>query len=371
MAIPIEGTTVVVRCAQITPLIEAGRIVAPNNTCLQDDHLWRCSFMEDREAHVFLHILGREGLNVTQGPDPDAVVVTEYDQKTQPYCEWLAFGTWDKAVIAWLVGTQPERVVAREGWDPSVGSGLNRMSEEELKRDFVHESTKDGVEAYVHRETGKRIYLGRSQLSPERMFKEASAIVSKFAFDVGLEPLTGSAATEMLEAERKLETLVNDSPNWWAAWWMLGKARQRRGRLEAGREAYRKAAEASGNHITCLRELGGICLELGDFAEAVDVATRAVVIEPDNHELIGNQAISFLLADRISEAAKAIDTAVRLNPQDTVNRNVEILIRQVVAGERERPRTLQEAMRPPTRKRKLKKMDPDMKQEQRPWWKFW
>jgi hypothetical protein len=183
MAIPIEGTTVVVRLAVIAPLLASGKISAPNDTGLQDDHLWRCSFMEDQEAEVFMRILGREGLNVSQGPDPDAVMVTEYDQKTQPYCEWLTFGTWDKAVIAWLAGTKPDKVVARETWNPSVGSGLTRRSKQDLERDYIHEDTSDGVDTYVHRMTGERIYLGRSQLSPDRMFKEASEIIRKYAFD--------------------------------------------------------------------------------------------------------------------------------------------------------------------------------------------
>lgn len=366
MAIPIEGTTVVVRLPLITPLIKDGKIVAPNATCLQDEHLWRCSFMEDREAHVFLGLLGKEGLNVTQGPDPDAVIVNEYDQKMHPYCEWLSLGAWEKAVIAWKSGTMPEKVVAREGWNPSVGSNLSRLSEEELKRDYVHESAKDGVDAYVHRVTGVRIYLGRSNLSPERRFKEASEVVLKVGLAIGLEPLAGPAAQELLEAEKTLEALVSDYPAWWAVWWMLGKARQRRGRLESARDAYRKAVETSGNDIRCLRELGGVCLELGDFAEAVDASTKAIIVEPDNHELIANQAISFLLADRIPDAAKAIATAVRMSPQDKVNRHIERLVDQVVSGQRERPRTLQEAMSPePSKNLNYRKHG------QRPWWKFW
>jgi Tfp pilus assembly protein PilF len=370
MAIPIEGTTVVVKLALIAPLLETGKVTVPNGTGLQDDHLWRCCFMEDREAEVFLRILAREGLNVTQGPDPDAVMVTEYEQNPKPYCEWLTFAKWDKAVIAWLVGTTPEKVVAREGWNPSVGSGLTRRSEADLERDYVREGTKDGIDTYVHRVTGERIYLGRTELSPERMFQEASEVIRKHAFDVGLAPLNGPAAHELLEAEKKLEALVSDNPAWWGAWWMLGKARQRGGRLEAGRDAYRKAVEASGDAVTCLRELGGICLELGDFSEAVEVSTKAVIAEPGDHEIIANQAISFLLADRVPEAAKAIATAVRLNPDDKVNRNIELLIQQVMAGERERPRTLREAMRPAAKKRPVM-VEPTRESGQRPWWKFW
>ncbi len=81
-----------------------------------------------------------------------------------------------------------------------------------------------------------------------------------------------------------------------------------------------------------------------------------VIVEPDNHELIANQAISFLLADRIA-------TAVRMSPQDKVNRHIERLVDRVVSWQRERPRTLQEAMRPePSRNLNQRTRD------KRPWW---
>ncbi len=91
-----------------------------------------------------------------------------------------------------------------------------------------------------------------------------------------------------------------------------------------------------------------------------------VIVEPDNHELIANQAISFLLADRIPDAVKAIATAVRMSPQDKVNRHIERLVDRVVSEQRERPRTLQEAMRPePSRNLNQRTRD------KRPWWQFW
>lgn len=50
-------------------------------------------------------------MNVSQGPDSDAVLVNEFDHPIDPYCEWLTTGIWQKAVIAWRMGTRPESVV--------------------------------------------------------------------------------------------------------------------------------------------------------------------------------------------------------------------------------------------------------------------
>nr|MBA3684839.1 hypothetical protein [Planctomycetota bacterium] len=103
--------------------------------------------------------------------------------------------------------------------------------------------------------------------------------------------------------------------------------------------------EHSAGDVRCLRELGGVCLALGHGDEAVSVATRAVTLTPDDPEMLGNLAISFLIAGQLPQAETAIQAALRAAPGDQVNRNVEGLIRAVRVGERERPRDLGEAMR--------------------------
>jgi hypothetical protein len=124
MAIPIEGYSIVAQTARIQRLLDDHAFAIPNSTALGDDHIWSCSFMAQVDAEKFLQILADLGLNVSQGPDSDVVLVNEFDRSIDPYCEWLATGAWEKAVIAWKAGTRPESVVAREGWDPQVGSGL-------------------------------------------------------------------------------------------------------------------------------------------------------------------------------------------------------------------------------------------------------
>ena len=98
MAIPIEGYSVVVKKHRVQNYIDEGVIEAPNSRFLYDKDLWTCSFMAKADAEAFMKTLDKNGLNTTQGPESDAVLVTEFDQSIYPYCEWLNTGQWEKAV---------------------------------------------------------------------------------------------------------------------------------------------------------------------------------------------------------------------------------------------------------------------------------
>src|SRR5688500_11324603 len=124
MAVPIEGFSVVARIERIQRLLDDGAVQPPNATALSDAHVWKCSFMAKSDAEKFLQTLAKLGLNVSQGPDSDVVLATEFDRSVEPYCEWLRLAVWEKAVIGWKEGTRPETITARPGWDPKVGSGL-------------------------------------------------------------------------------------------------------------------------------------------------------------------------------------------------------------------------------------------------------
>ena len=88
MALTIEGFTVVAQRTRIQPLLDAGSIEAPNSTALHDEHIWKCSFMAEADARDFLRRLEKLGLNISHGPDSDAVLANEFDRSVDPYCEW-------------------------------------------------------------------------------------------------------------------------------------------------------------------------------------------------------------------------------------------------------------------------------------------
>ena len=90
------------------------------------------------------------------------------------------------------------------------------------------------------------------------------------------------------------------------------------------------------------RELGGVCLELGKFDEAVVIGEKAAALKPDDWETLGNLSITYLMAQRIDAARKAIASALKINPDDNVNQNLHALIESVANGQREQPMSMKD-----------------------------
>ncbi len=350
MAVPIEGFSVVAQFDRIQALLDGGLVEIPNGTALSDTHIWRCSFMAAADAEKFLRTLGGLGLNVSQGPDSDVVLVSEFDRSVEPYCEWLSTGVWEKAVIAWKAGTRPETVTARAGWDPKVGSGLVFHDPRSMHfLEFLR--LENNVEVFLNKKTGKEVYIGRTSTPVDALFKTASEIVRKHFVTAGEPVLSGTAAAEVSDAASMLEKVIKESPDWWNAQWFYGKSQVALGHPEVAYEAFRRAYQVEKNVEGILRELAGVCLELRRFDEAVSVAESAVSLDPGNVELLGNLALAFLLAGRLGPARKTIDAAARINPSDQINQTIARMLREVEEGKREQPKSLQDLTRPVRPKR--------------------
>lgn len=351
MAIPIEGFSVVARKERIQPLLDRDAIAIPNATALADAHLWKCSFMAMADAEKFSGALEKLGLNASRGPDPDVVIVAEFDRSVEPYCEWLKTGIWEKAVIAWLEGTDPRTVTAREGWDPKVGSGL-QFHDPSSMQSLVFLRLDDHVEVFLNQKTGKEVYIGRTSTPVDALFRTASEIIRKHFVTAGQPPLSGSQATEVAKASRMLEQVLAEVPDWWNAQWFYGKSKIALGNYESAYQAFSHAYLHEKNVECILRELAGVCLELGRFEEAVTVAEAALALDPANAELLGNLALAFILAGRTGHARKAVDAAVKLDPEDRINQTVSRIISEIEDGQREQPRSLRDLSKPAQPKRK-------------------
>lgn len=359
MALPIEGFSVVAQLDRIERLLAEGSVRPPNGTALADQHLWRCCFMAKRDAEIFLRTLAQLGLNVSQGPDSDVVIATEFDRTVEPYCEWLRLAVWEKAVIGWKEGTRPKTVTAREGWDPKVGSGLIFHDPAAMQfLEFVR--LENNVEVFRNKKTGREVYIGRTSTPVDALFTSASEVIRKNFLHPGQPALSGPAAEEVRKAVGMLERVIAEVPDWWNAQWFYGKGQMALGNHSAAHAAFRQAYRVEKNVEAILRELAGACLELRRFTEAVDVAQAAVALDPSNAEALGNLAVAFLLAGQLMPARKAIDAAIKLAPGDRINRTIDRVLREVETGSRAQPQSLQDLTRPlpPTWRRLLKRIWP-------------
>ena len=144
-----------------------------------------------------------------------------------------------------------------------------------------------------------------------------------------------------------------------------GKGQIPLGHAELAYQSLRRAYKLEKSDEAVPRELAGVCPELGKFDEAVSIAEQAVALNPKNGDLLGNLAIAYLLAGRLAESQKSIDGAIKVAPQDQINRHLHRIIREVADGKRPRPQTLAA----------LSSTEAKAKGQRRriwgKWWRFW
>lgn len=338
MAIALEGYVVVVKYAAIAQLLEERCVEIPNVNSLHDGDLWCCSFMNSHDCATFVGELHQLGLNTTDGPDSDVVVVNEFDKSVTPYCEWLEIGPFDKGTIAWLAGTQPESVVAPNGWDPAEGSRLQYGRPEDLE--FVR---LDGnVEVYRDTNTGQELYIGRTTVPVDALYQEACDVIMRHFVNPGDPQLYGDVAKAVEEAKEKLDIVISEAPESYGAFWFKGKALFGLGELEASYEAFQQAYEIEKSVDSIPREIGAVCMQMCKFEEAVAALEATAILVPDNVEVLGNLACAYLLAGDHEKAKKSVNSAMKIDRTDVVNAMLSMAIDEVMMGSRPQPKTLDE-----------------------------
>ena len=257
---------------------------------------------------------------------------------------------WEKAVIAWKEGSGPETVTAQQGWDPKVGSGLVFHDPSSMQfLEFLR--LENNVEVFLNKKTGQEVYIGRTSTPVDALFKSAAQIIRNHFVNPGEPPVSGAAAQEVSQAAGMLEKVIAEAPDWWNAQWFYGKSQIALGHYDIAYAAFRHAYRVEKKIEAILRELGGACLELRRFDEAVEIAQAAVTLDPGNAELLGNLAVAFLLAGQLVPARKAIDAAGQIDPNDRINKTISRVLGEVEAGSREQPKSLSDLSRPVQPKR--------------------
>ncbi len=340
MSITIEGFSVVAKRELVQPFLDDDRIVPPNRMFLGDDDIWRCSFMSNDDAGAFIKKLEVLGLNGTNGPNPDIVLVNEFNQEVYPYCEWLELGNYQKAIVAWKAGSDPEKLVAHEGFDPAVGSGLLFRDKTNL-HDLEFLRVEGNIEVYLDKQSGDEVYLGRTR-TPEALFQAACEAIRPHFKIPGEPPVTGEAADTVNLAVADLEKLIADYPEFSQAMFFCGKGYIALGQYGAAYRHFSKGYELEPKVEGYARELGGVCLELGKFDEAVVIGEKAAALKPDDCETLGNLSIIYLMAQRIEAARKSIQSALKIAPDDNVNLNLNALIESVASGQRDQPKSMKD-----------------------------
>lgn len=168
----------------------------------------------------------------------------------------------------------------------------------------------------------------------------------------GLIVLDGYRKKELKESEKlKLEESIKDfkkcleiNPDHWQSMVLMAKALQR---LERHQEAFEQLEFAFKleleNHIIPM-EASLEAMHLKDIEKAIFYSEESLKRKPNDFALLGNHAMNLLVAKKDQEAKETIEEAIKLQPNDSINKNVESIIKDVIAEKRKRP-TFEDAVR--------------------------
>ncbi|WP_423735529.1 SseB family protein [Chitinophaga caseinilytica] len=167
----------------------------------------------------------------------------------------------------------------------------------------------------------------------------------------GLIILAGNHAKKLEAAEtQQLEASVTDfkkcleiAPDHWQSMVLMAKSLQRLDRHVEALEQLETAFSIESDSHTIPMEATLEALYLDQLDKALYYSAAAMQRKPGDYILMGNHALNLLLAQKDDEASSLIVKAIGLQPDDPVNRNIEAIVRDVLAGKRARP-TFKELM---------------------------
>lgn len=357
MAIALEAWTVVARRSSIEQKVEGGLeqiLQISAAMAWHDEDLFAHSFMVEGDAFRFMEQLNQQGLEHKDTADPDLILFCCEDQSVEPWCEWFRHSPYAKAQIGWLEGSKPEKIYAPNNWSPDEEPKIQFHDREQFEKEYEWVEEKDGVETFQHRETGKKVYIGRTSQSPAERWGKAGKVIGEHLVAPGQKPLQGEPAEHVRAAVDELESMIAESNADWRCYFFAGKGQIALGDYAKARQWLETAMEQVDDVESVARELGGVCLVLGDGAKAVEVAQKAASLRPDDAESIGNLAVAYLVNGQQHEAEKTIQAALKLDPNDEINANVSKMVAEVRDGERPAPKNLRDLMTPRPKAKKAK-----------------
>lgn len=346
MAVLIEAISVVFRKKTIDGLFPGGWSAflegAPNRTLFSDGNLGCVSFMHPEDVGNYIFYLESLGLDfVRSGVTKDIAVVDQLRGLTVA-SPWLRFAEVIKdgnsVSACWLASEEPGFVFTRRGWsyEGSLSEKPGFVAKEDVTRKLRFLRSVDGVDVYVDLETGKKVFLGRpeiSGISKQELFEKLKAVCGE-VLELGSQAeaarLEGDAEKGANILSRlsdgllpEVEEIVRGAGrNTGFAHFANGLILRVLKEYASAEACFRMADELDPDVPNILLELV-LCLgEQGKYAEALPFARRAVEIQPNDPAALGNLSITLFSLDEIAEARQYIEKALEIEPTNQINRAI-------------------------------------------------
>lgn len=348
MAVLVEAFSVIVRRPAIAERFKGGwrafQRAIPNATGCYDDDLARVGFMAPADVEAFVSLLEAGGLIFQRnGQAVDLAVVDQLRGTTVP-APWLEFGQVElfeagiRVCACWPAGQKLDGLALPVGWkfkgSLSDRPGFAAQGTDGDRLKFLRHE--EGLDVYLDLVTGKEVYSGRpavqgdteaalftqlQKLCHDALNLEAKSEPLKALRDAeGAAPLFEQLQGRLLpEAER-----IASGPGCRMAFahFTHGLVLRILRRLPEAETAFRKANALQPGVINTLREIVRCLGEQGKHGDALPFAREATEVGPADAGAWGNLAMCLIQCGKRTEARKAIDFAIDLDPQDPLNRYI-------------------------------------------------
>lgn len=156
--------------------------------------------------------------------------------------------------------------------------------------------------------------------------------------------LNESEKLQLEESIKDLKICLDIIPDHWQSMMLKAKALQRLERHSEALEQLEVAFQIEPDNHSIAMEASLEAMHLKDLDKAIYYSEESIKRKPNDFALLGNHAMNLLVAGKDQEAREAIDKAIKLKPKDTVNRNIESIVKGVIEGKKDRP-TFEDAIK--------------------------
>ena len=161
----------------------------------------------------------------------------------------------------------------------------------------------------------------------------------------GLILLDGYRSKKLNETEelRLEESIINFQkcldiiPEHWQSMMLMSKSLQRLERHPEALEQLEKACKIELENHSITMEASLEAMHLKDLDKALFYSEESLKRKPNDFALMGNHAMNLLVAEKDQKAQEIIHNAIKIQPNDSVNKNIESMINNVISGKQKRP----------------------------------
>ncbi len=125
---------------------------------------------------------------------------------------------------------------------------------------------------------------------------------------------------QMKQEERgieKIKTFLDDHPDIWNAWFLLGWAYRRKEEYAAGKDAFIQSIKLNNTHVDSYNELAICLMEMNELALCKQYLKKALQLESENTKTIINFGILALKEHNTEEAAGFFRIVLEYDPDNT------------------------------------------------------